>query len=635
MSEERDQKCPECEAAMLARVQEASELPAPKITLCINAHNEGPDLLQTVKSVRRAYDGLLDVVIIADGTTDGSDKAVGEHFTQVGYKRARAKNKTLIGVPFRLRRLSGSDGQTVQLVHISPKHGRVGCGKAKQLGTLLADDGPILYMDGHCRVLKGDLNLMARICDKHDWILCPGVAPLNCDPDDPGVDFPFKGGSTSYGAYIFVASKGCKYESQWKPKKPLEARSAPWNAIFMMSRRVVLDRLGGWNEYPGRWGSQEIGLALRSWFADVPMYAWRDTVAAHRYQSWWKGSKGKSWKERHPESKHRYDIRSSERRANHIYSHMLVFGDKAVEQVWKPLWAVACPSEGGWERLKDSGIEEARADFQENYKRRTDEEFWREFSRDGLPVAPIPTSDITAVILAYRRPVNVQKCVTAIRAAGVDNVWLWANDGATVPDGVTRTFTDSENGMTWPRYAIAGMVETPWIFYCDDDCEITEEGMMGLRIGASKHPRGNLGLIGARFNLPYDNYNKRVFFHSHRIDKAEPVDMIWPKGQLISRDLAQEIYGCSDLWQRMRNEVGSSSGDDLIATVAQSLLGHPPALIVPSDKVGYKEHHAEGKDSALCKIPGRLKAKRHTVRMWQREFEWETVGQKKERENEL
>jgi glycosyltransferase involved in cell wall biosynthesis len=566
--------CAPCRASLLAKVKELSGAPLPKLTLCVNTYNEGEDVRNTVESFRSAYRGPFEAVVVADGTTDGSCDDLPE------YCRVIRNDE------------------------------RIGCGKSKRQSTAAATGDVIVYADGHCRVIEGDLEEMARICASGICILAPGVAPLHCQPSEP-TQAGYKGGSTSFGGFVWVAPHGARYESRWRPKALLEERTATWNAIFMMSRGTVA-RLGGWNAYPGRWGSQEIGLALRAWFAAVPIYAYRDTVCGHRYRNWNGGRNVGP-----------YGIRTTETRANHIYSHAAVFDPETTERVWKPIWRETTPTKHWWEVLARSDLSAQSELFGTACKRRTDAEFFETFCPDGMPRPPVPCDDITAIVLCYRRPRSQQRCVDAIRKHGIRRVWAWCNAGARPPRGATRVFTDSGNASTWARYAVAALAPTPWILFCDDDVELTGHGMMALRAGAAKWPGRNIGLIGSRFRPPFDSYRRRTFRKAHQITLAEPVDMLWPKGQLLPRDLAQQVFGAADLWQRMREAVGSTSGDDLVAVVAQSLLGHKPSLVVPAGGKPYKEH-AEASAHALSADGRRMKRKRGTVRLW-REMGWRPV----------
>lgn len=615
-----------------------TDKPLPKLTHIINTHNEGDDVRQTIISFKAAYDGPYRGIVIADETTDGSCDNLDPIF-DVNNPCPRCggvlhlKDQAYHCDGCKWRWAWNFERDKIEVIRNKK---RVGCGKAKEQAQLLVHpDSVIIHSDGHCRWMLGSLNKLAQIADQNEIIMAPGVAPLHCPANEQprmGEEWgerqtKWKKNHTTWGGNILVDALGAKVDACARPRKRYARREATFWAIFMMSVHTLRDRLGGWNKLPGKWGSQEIGLALRAWFADVPIVTSKNAIAGHRYRADQRKAKGKTG------AFAPYLVKTSERRANHRYTHQLVFSPTTSKKVWKPNWRELCPSRGGYDLLRKSDLTIQGKDFRKNYKRRTDEEFQKTFCPDGWPNKLIPLRDITAVILCYKRPINQQKCIDAIHNSGI-KVWAWCNGGAEIPKNCERVFTDSANASTWGRYCIAPLVSTPWILFCDDDVELTSAGIRALRAGGALGI-DNSGLIGAKFKPPkYDNYHERTYFKSHNMREATPVDMLWPKGQLILRDTAVHIFGAeNEAWQQMRTEVGSTSGDDLVSTIVQSMLyngqfgpfGRFPH-VVPSSGKGYREHHAEGKKHSLTKQPGRMKKKRRTMKIW-REKGWRSVDE--------
>ena len=650
----------------------------PRLVHIVNTHKEGEDVRQTLISFKAAYAGPYTALIVADESTDGScdnlDPLISDtaKCPRCGHAQSAESYHALDNpaswvfqcdeCAFKLMWNADKDS-----IIVLRNKKRVGCGKAKEQARLHAEslypdcDYVVLHSDGHCRWMEGSLNECVRIAHKNQVIVSPGVAPLHCPAGeqprmcsdrenckqwkDPKAicsiwgkkrHTKIKHSHTSWGGQIQVDALGCKVDALGKPSKAYVFRESTFWAVFLMSAKTLRDRMGGWNKLPGRWGSQEIGLALRGWFADVPVVTVRAAVAGHRYRA----DQRKDGKAYAP-----YSVRTSERRANHRYTHQLVFGPKLCRKTWKPNWKELCPSQGAQDKLLVSDLNVQGKDFRSNYKRRTDEEFQQTFCPNGWPTGLIPLEDITAVVLCYRRPVNQQKTIDAIRHAGI-KTWAYLNmdseapdsDKAISPKDCDRIFTDTANASTWGRYCIAPLVPTKWILFCDDDVELTSAGIRGLRAGAALGI-DNCGLIGAKFKPPgYNDYHKREYHKSHKIRQAVPVDMLWPKGQLIFRDTAVQIFGAlNEAWQDMRDAVGTTSGDDLVSTVVQSLLnqerhdfGRFPH-VVPSSGKGYSEHHKEGKSHSLTKQPGRMKKKRNTMKLWRGEkYNWRSVDEVKQ-----
>lgn len=595
----------------------------PKLTHIINTKNEGPDVLQTVLSFRAAYAGPYEAVIIDDGSEDGSCDFAKDWKGEFGITLIRNEKS-------------------------------VGCGKAKHMGIKSATGDVFIHSDGHCRVLRSDFNAMVARAKAEECILCPGVPPLYTPMDkQAGPKEFYKPNRNSYGGTIAFdqkhpddpdSPKRLHVVPKWKPKEEYARRDTTWWAVFMMSRKTAFERMGGWNKYPGVWGSQEIGLALRAWFADVPIYAVRDVVVGHRYQV---DTHYKAYKK---ELSRRgiKNYRTPLTRENHVYAHMLAFDDETIENVWKPRWLKQW-GEVKWAKMMsvvaESDLKHQHGLFLKRHKRRTDAEFIARFCPELLttsaivpktvtiapktrtvapiPAEMIPNEDITAIILNWKRPESTQKCVDKIREYGIKNIWVWCQEKATPPKGATRVFTDSENSVTWSRYCISALAPTPWILYCDDDVHLKAAGIDGLRRGAVEYPGRVLGLIGAQFREPFTSYNKRHFFKSHTVSEAIEVDMLWPKGQLIPRDVAQRVFGDAAVWQMMRKQTGITRGDDLLLAVALQRAGEKPQLVVPSKGVGYHESKASGDQWALYK--NNLRAKRKMVRRYQLEMGWKPI----------
>jgi len=645
----------------------------PRLVHIVNTHKEGDDVRQTLISFKAAYAGPYTALIVADESTDGSCDNL-DPLIKHSDKCPRCGGENIATTEGRYK-CGGCDfalawNSDADKVIVLRNKKRVGCGRAKEQARLHAEslypdcDYVVLHSDGHCRWMEGSLNECVRIAHQNDVLVAPGVAPLHCPAhEQPRMCFDrenckqwkekkgakkpcstwgnkrhtkIKHSHTSWGGQIQVDALGCKVDALGKPSKAYVFRESTFWAVFLMSAKTLCDRLGGWNKLPGRWGSQEIGLALRGWFADVPVVTVRAAVAGHRYRA----DQRKDGKAYAP-----YSVRTSERRANHRYTHQLVFSPKLCRKIWKPNWKELCPSQGAQDKLVVSDLNVQGKDFRKNFKRRTDDDFRQTFAPNGWPTGLIPTDDITAVVLCYRRPVNQQKTIDAIRHAGI-KTWAYLNmdseapdsDKAISPKDCDRIFTDTANASTWGRYCIAPLVPTKWILFCDDDVELTSAGIRGLRAGAALGI-DNCGLIGAKFKPPgYNDYHKREYHKSHKIRQAVPVDMLWPKGQLIFRDTAVQIFGAlNEAWQDMRDAVGTTSGDDLVSTVVQSLLnqerhdfGRFPH-VVPSSGKGYSEHHKEGKSHSLTKQPGRMKKKRNTMKLWRGEkYNWRSVDEVKQ-----
>ncbi len=219
--------------------------------------------------------------------------------------------------------------------------------------------------------------------------------------------------------------------------------------------------------------------------------------------------------------------------------------------------------------------------------------------------AMLPLDAITAFVLTWKRAASVPKTINALTLGGVERTWVWCNENAPVPKGVSLSIVSSANVGNWQRYALAGMVDTPYVLFCDDDASLLPCGIEALRRGALAHPGRVLALWGFRFLPPYDDYRHREMLYSHQVKDAEPVDLASPIGLLAPREALQAAYGQFKFWQRSRAVVGDCTADDFAASVAQAQTEFGRPIVVPSERPGYVMLPDPAPGSALARKPGR------------------------------
>ncbi len=336
-----------------------------KVCLVLNTYNEGPDVGWTIDSARRHRgDCELDVVVVADGTTDGSCENLGD-----------------------------------DVLVLKPEK-KIGIGKAKSVGVKHAlDPGAdvIAHLDAHNRISRGTMADWGRACLEHSpCIITPPVGPLSCKHGDKckrhGTkscnllcpDYADSEGvpNNSYcGGHILAFDRHdhrkvglfCDNTIEW-PSETLTQTQAVNPSSFAYSRETF-DRLGGWNRYPGWWGSQELGISLRAWFSDTPIYVYRDVCVLHRYRSW-----------NHPQGKalSPYEIPDGHRTANWMYAHRVVFDEKTWNAIWQPWFRRWHGDRKAEEIFAQSEAEAQHREFAER-KVRSDAEFFAEVLRRPFP----------------------------------------------------------------------------------------------------------------------------------------------------------------------------------------------------------------------------------------------------------
>lgn len=214
----------------------------PLISVCINTQNEGGRVLATVNAFHEHLaDCPHEIIVCDDATDDGCCN----------------------GLPAKVLR----------------NDTRIGCGRSKRRMTEAATGDVLCFVDSHQAPLQGSLKDMA-------------LRLLNRERP----------------AAITPLSQNIVYDDQWKHRVPDGARRfSPsnvglppessgqyrvWNqeerpsnmvGVGVTIRRQDLLNLGGWCNFEGRRGSQEMGLALKLFMAGYDVETASDVVFGHEY----------------------------------------------------------------------------------------------------------------------------------------------------------------------------------------------------------------------------------------------------------------------------------------------------------------------------------------------------------------
>ena len=374
-----------------------SEKPPPTVCHLINTKDEGPEVRRTIESFRQHKgDVNLIQVVIADGTKDGS-----------------------------------CDNLPDDVVVLKPEDDAFGIGQSKWIGLKVAlEKFPeidfIFHTDGHNRIIRGTVADMAREAMKNGpCIVTPALGPLNCvlseecrehGKDSCQVDCPKiqDNNEVPYNCYqggkLSVMKKG-RFNGPWaegtatRPKEKI-SRTEVVNPSCFGYTPETLKLLGGWNRYPGRWGSQEAGLSLKAWYADIPILNLRDDLVCvlHRYRSW-------NERNRSP-----YEVPRKDTAANTRYMLKVVSDLKTWEEVWQPWFDRQGKNEEADKLIAESHCDEQREAFAWN-KNRTDREFFEKVVQRPWPTDLVMDPGAKRALLATSAGIgNVLLCVPAIKA---------------------------------------------------------------------------------------------------------------------------------------------------------------------------------------------------------------------------
>ena len=212
--------------------------PAPReplVSTVIAAHNEGDELLRTVECARLKAGGPVEVIVIADGTRDGSNERLPP------WVRGLRREK------------------------------RVGVAVARMHGTPLATGEALICWDGHQRGSMGYARaLAAKALD--DGCLVMGAK----------VDL-YTERNPAFGAGMRVDPAKARLAPRYYPAAP-PGRYAEATGLVTPCYalpRAVFERIGGWPPTLRGWGQTEVTLSVKLALAGVPMLVDRDTRIYH------------------------------------------------------------------------------------------------------------------------------------------------------------------------------------------------------------------------------------------------------------------------------------------------------------------------------------------------------------------
>ncbi len=315
-----------------------------KLSVIINTFNEGPRVSATCEAFLAA--GADEIVVCSDGTTDGSCDSL--------------------------------PAGAVVVRHEKP----MGCGQAKFSATSIATGDVFLWVDAHQNILSGDVRAMAQRALSNGTIVCPAIGNIYYDDQ--------------WKAHRLPESKRLFYpnDDNILPDSTSQYRSVPHPLTFQvgvglcMSRQSYL-RVGGWNRFSGRHGSQERGMALRAFMAGVDVEVDPSTVIGHEFF-------GATHPSRNPSAGH-YRYSAYVPMFNAWHSYMAVCSQAGFANHIRP-WLLSYPKgPQGVNAEKDANAIADRDYFQRHCRRRTDSDLFT-LMEELLAKKPVQSDPGTAAL---------------------------------------------------------------------------------------------------------------------------------------------------------------------------------------------------------------------------------------------
>jgi glycosyltransferase involved in cell wall biosynthesis len=303
------------------RVPSLAEPVASLLSVILTAHNEGAEVLRTVESVQASTRVNYEIIVVDDGSTDGS--------------------------------CLGLEERGVRVVR-HPE--RVGVAYSRDAGSRAALGDVLAYLDAHQRIERGCLDRCAELAAVHEAIICPPCRPLNR---------PYPVG---YGASFTLCPERGFFSSRSRfdrPRQEITRISALRSPGYLIPRSVY-PRVA-WSTALRGWGATDYCLALKAFFTDVDVLMANTAATRHLFRK------------RIP-----YDTSWDGVWRNHALIARICFDDRTWHEYWLPEIFQQNLSEPTLVELSSATILAERDVFHAT-KVRPDREFWRGLLRIPEP----------------------------------------------------------------------------------------------------------------------------------------------------------------------------------------------------------------------------------------------------------
>jgi len=208
---------------------------ADKISVVVISRNEGSELKRTVENFDDTLPAGGEIIVIDDGSTDGSADHLALRRSRIRLHRTRA----------------------------------YGVARARNFGARQARGNVIVYADAHLRLQPDWWRPML------DVLRNPKVGGVA-----PAID-GYRGGPIGYG----LTFKDSKLEVRWLRRKPRGAVATPIiPGCCFATRREVIEATGGWDDRQLQRGNIDNEGCVRFWMLGYDLMITPDTIVAHKFR---------------------------------------------------------------------------------------------------------------------------------------------------------------------------------------------------------------------------------------------------------------------------------------------------------------------------------------------------------------
>lgn len=213
-----------------------------KVSVVIPAHNEGENLLDTVRSVTEnsAYPNY-EIIVVDDNSTDGS----GDRVSQVFGKDCR----------IRVLRAEG-----------------LGVAKARNFGAARASGKLLIFLDAHCYTPPNWMTLLIQpLTEAGVGMVGPAIATMQYSRDVRGLGLTWRDASLAV---------------EWLDQRENAAYPVPLLCGACQAvRKTDFERLGCYDAGMTRWGSEDEELCVRYWLMGYEVRVQPQALIHHLFRA--------------------------------------------------------------------------------------------------------------------------------------------------------------------------------------------------------------------------------------------------------------------------------------------------------------------------------------------------------------
>jgi glycosyltransferase involved in cell wall biosynthesis len=293
----------------------------PRISVIVTSYNEGTELRRTLDSVRENTAQLEEIIVVDDGSGDGS-----------------------------------SDRLEADGIHLIRHSSRMGIARSRNEGSRIARGNVLCYLDAHQRIGAGALDQCAKLALLENSITCPDVR-----------DYGLLRWRLHGAEFRLCPERGYFTSTwrQWFQRRGVRQVSGLRAPPYLIPRCVYDDV--AWSNCLQGWGASEASVALKAFFTGCRILHISGPIVRHQFQV--TSGFSVSWEELYQ---------------NQAVIARICFSEEVWCRYWLPHVFDGHLSESARRLLAGEQLMAEHEEFQKR-KIRSDQAFWTELLRMSPP----------------------------------------------------------------------------------------------------------------------------------------------------------------------------------------------------------------------------------------------------------